>query len=51
MVAEQAVTVETLKEIAEAFNRHDLEAIMEFCAEDCVLWKCPEGLIHGVNDT
>ncbi len=42
MVAEQAVTVETLKEIAEAFNRHDLEAIMEFFAEDCVL-EMPRG--------
>ncbi len=37
MVAEQMITVETLKEIAEAFNRHDLDAIMEFFAEDCVL--------------
>ncbi len=42
MVAEQAVTVETLKEIAEAFNRHDLDAIMEFFAEDCVL-EMPRG--------
>ena len=28
-------TVETLKEILNAFNRHDLDAIMEFFAEDC----------------
>ena len=42
MVAEQTVTVETLEEIAEAFNRHDLDAIMEFFAEDCVL-EMPRG--------
>ena len=42
MVAEQTATAETLKEIAEAFNRHDLDAIMEFFAEDCVL-EMPRG--------
>ena len=42
MVAEQTVTVETLEEIAEAFNRHDLNAIMEFFAEDCIL-EMPRG--------
>ena len=30
-----AVTVETLKQILDAFNRHDLDSIMEFFAEDC----------------
>jgi ketosteroid isomerase-like protein len=29
------VTVDTLKEILEAFNRHDLDAIMNYFAEDC----------------
>jgi hypothetical protein len=29
------VTAETLKEILEAFNRHDLDAIMEFFSDDC----------------
>jgi steroid delta-isomerase-like uncharacterized protein len=29
------VTVETLKQILDAFNRHDLDAIMEFFADDC----------------
>ena len=29
------VTEETLKEIADAFNRHDLDAIMEYFSEDC----------------
>ncbi len=29
------VTVETLKQILEAFNRHDLDAIMEFFYDDC----------------
>ena len=29
------VTVETLKQILDAFNRHDLDAIMEFFSDDC----------------
>ena len=29
------VTVETLKQILDAFNRHDLDAIMDFFADDC----------------
>lgn len=32
---ETTVTVETLKQILDAFNRHDLDAIMEFFSEDC----------------
>ena len=32
---EMTVTVETLKEILEAFNRHDLDAIMKFFSDDC----------------
>jgi steroid delta-isomerase-like uncharacterized protein len=31
----QLVTVEILQQILEAFNRHDLDAIMEFFADDC----------------
>ena len=31
----EVVTVETLKQILEAFNRHDLDAIMEFFSDDC----------------
>ena len=34
MATEQLVTVETLKSITDAFNRHDRDAIMEFFAED-----------------
>ncbi len=34
---QQTVTVETLKQILDAFNRHDLNSIMEFFAEDCSL--------------
>ena len=30
-----SVTVETLKKVLEAFNRHDLDAIMEFFSDDC----------------
>jgi len=29
------VKVETLKQILEAFNRHDLDSIMEFFSDDC----------------
>jgi ketosteroid isomerase-like protein len=32
---EMTVTVDTLKKILDAFNRHDLDAIMEFFADDC----------------
>jgi steroid delta-isomerase-like uncharacterized protein len=32
---EGTVTVVTLKKILEAFNRHDLDAIMEFFSDDC----------------
>lgn len=31
----QAVTAETLKQILDAFNRHDLDSIMEFFSDDC----------------
>jgi ketosteroid isomerase-like protein len=33
----QPVPVETLQNFLEAFNQHDLDAIMEFFAEDCVM--------------
>ena len=35
MADSESLTVEALKMIADAFNRHDLDAIMEFFAEDC----------------
>lgn len=35
-------SVETLREIADAFNRHDLDAIMSFFAEDAV-FETPRG--------
>lgn len=37
MVQQQLVSVETLETIADAFNAHDLDAIMEFFADDCSL--------------
>ena len=37
MVQRHSVSVETLKAIADAFNAHDLDAIMEFFADDCSL--------------
>jgi ketosteroid isomerase-like protein len=36
------VTVELLKEFLEAFNRHDLDAIMDCFADDCVFYM-PRG--------
>ena len=42
MTSVQSVTVETLEKIADAFNRHDLDAIMEFFAEDSIL-ETPRG--------
>jgi ketosteroid isomerase-like protein len=42
MLQSQPVTVETLKAIAAAFNAHDLDAIMEFFADDCAL-EMPRG--------
>ena len=36
------VRVETLKSFLDAFNRHDLDAIMDFFAEDCVFFM-PRG--------
>lgn len=32
---DMTVTIETMKQVLDAFNRHDLDAIMEFFAEDC----------------
>ncbi len=37
-----SVTAETLKSFLEAFNRHDLDAIMEFFADECVFYM-PRG--------
>ena len=32
---EMTITVETMKQVLDAFNRHDLDAIMEFFSDDC----------------
>ncbi|MCB9077179.1 MAG: nuclear transport factor 2 family protein [Anaerolineaceae bacterium] len=37
MSGNHSVSVETLKEFLAAFNRHDLDAIMAFFADDCSL--------------
>ena len=37
MAGTGSASVETLKAITDAFNTHDLDAIMEFFAEDCSL--------------
>jgi ketosteroid isomerase-like protein len=36
------VTVETLKAVLDAFNRHDLDGIMDFFADECV-FDMPRG--------
>jgi ketosteroid isomerase-like protein len=42
-VSEQpSVSVETLKAILAAFNRHDLDGVLQFFADDCVL-QMPRG--------
>lgn len=38
----EIVTAETLKDILDAFNRHDLDAIMSYFAEDSV-FEMPRG--------
>jgi ketosteroid isomerase-like protein len=38
----ERVTVELLEAFLEAFNRHDLDAIMDFFADECVLYM-PRG--------
>jgi ketosteroid isomerase-like protein len=37
MTSADAVTVATMEEVLDAFNRHDLDAIMAFFAEDATL--------------
>jgi ketosteroid isomerase-like protein len=41
-MAGEGLTIATLEAILAAFNRHDLDAIMAFFAEDCVL-EMPRG--------
>ena len=47
MATQQSVTIDTLKQILDALNRHDLDAIMGFFADDCILemprWPYPWG--------
>jgi hypothetical protein len=40
------VTVETLRRLVDAFNTHDLDAVMGFFTDDCVL-EMPRGRIRG----
>ena len=37
MSQQQSISVETVKAILDAFNAHDLDAIMEFFSDDCSL--------------
>jgi len=38
----EKVTLEVMKDFLDAFNRHDLDAIMQYFAEDCVFYM-PRG--------
>jgi ketosteroid isomerase-like protein len=42
MATTEAVAKETLKAIADAFNRHDVDAVMAFFADDAV-FETPKG--------
>lgn len=46
METKSAVSVETLRALVEAFNRHDLDAVMGFFSEDPVL-EMPRGSSAG----
>jgi ketosteroid isomerase-like protein len=37
MPQHQSISIETVKALLDAFNAHDLDAIMEFFADDCSL--------------
>ena len=43
----EAVSYELLKGFLEAFNRHDLDSIMEYFAEDCVFYMPRGGKPRG----
>src|SRR5262249_14997308 len=42
LLPQNTVTVETLKQFLQAFNRHDLDAVMSFFDDDCTL-EMPRG--------
>lgn len=42
MAEAESVTIATLERLLDAFNAHDLDAIMSFVADDCVL-ELPRG--------
>ncbi len=46
MEHEESLRLQILKEIADAFNRHDLDAIMSFFADDAIL-DMPRGAEPG----
>jgi len=43
----EQVTVETLKDFLEAFNRHDLDSIMSYFADDCIFYMPRGTKPHG----
>ena len=49
--ANEQVTVETLQAFAEAWNRHDVEALMSFMTDDCVFQASAGSEVYGTRYT
>ena len=49
MSMQKPVTVEMLQAFAEAFNRHDADALMSFMTEDCVFDASAGSDVHGTR--
>ena len=49
--ANEQVTVETLQAFAEAWNRHDAEALMSFMTDDCVFQASAGSEVYGTRYT
>lgn len=43
----EQVSVETLKDFLKAFNRHDLDSIMSYFADDCIFYMPRGAKPHG----
>ena len=45
----QGVTIETLQAFADAWNRHDVDALMSFMTDDCVFETSAGPNVNGVR--
>lgn len=48
-MSNEQVTVETLQAFAEAWNRHDAEALMSFMTDDCVFEASAGSEVYGTR--